>query len=77
MPIDDIYLHNNMIRIELTCIDCTPKDNFGGRHANPNITYVKDCVAIMGLKVESENLMLKIVLFRLLEEQPMVMVTAI
>jgi len=32
-----------------TCINAEPKDDFGGGHADPNLTYAKELVATMGL----------------------------
>jgi phosphoglucomutase len=34
---------------ESTCMNATPKDDFNGGHADPNLTYAKELVAIMGL----------------------------
>jgi len=34
---------------ESTCINATPKDDFNGGHADPNLTYAKELVALMGL----------------------------
>lgn len=34
---------------ESTCMNSTPKDDFGGGHADPNLTYAKELVAAMGL----------------------------
>jgi phosphoglucomutase len=34
---------------ESTCVNATPKDDFNGGHADPNLTYAKELVAIMGL----------------------------
>ncbi|CAB9504174.1 Phosphoglucomutase-like protein 5 [Seminavis robusta] len=32
-----------------SCMNADPKDDFGGGHADPNLTYAKELVAIMGL----------------------------
>ena len=32
-----------------TCMNADPKDDFNGGHADPNLTYAKELVAIMGL----------------------------
>jgi phosphoglucomutase len=34
---------------ESTCTNAVPKDDFNGEHADPNLTYAKELVAIMGL----------------------------
>jgi len=34
---------------ETVCINAVPKDDFNGGHADPNLTYAKELVAIMGL----------------------------
>jgi len=34
---------------ESTCINAVPKDDFGGGHADPNLTYAKELVHAMGL----------------------------
>lgn len=34
---------------EETCMNASPKDDFNGGHADPNLTYAKELVAIMGL----------------------------
>eukprot|EP00957_Ditylum_brightwellii_P194948 14852530-Ditylum_brightwellii.AAC.1 len=34
---------------ESTCMNTTPKDDFGGVYADQNLTYVKEFVEIMGL----------------------------
>jgi len=34
---------------ESICTNSTPKDDFGGAHADPNLTYAKELVATMGL----------------------------
>jgi phosphoglucomutase len=34
---------------ESVCMNATPKDDFNGGHADPNLTYAKELVAIMGL----------------------------
>eukprot|EP00526_Cylindrotheca_closterium_P001955 CAMPEP_0113644324 /NCGR_PEP_ID=MMETSP0017_2-20120614/23325_1 /TAXON_ID=2856 /ORGANISM="Cylindrotheca closterium" /LENGTH=1046 /DNA_ID=CAMNT_0000555923 /DNA_START=39 /DNA_END=3179 /DNA_ORIENTATION=- /assembly_acc=CAM_ASM_000147 len=31
------------------CMNCVPKDDFNGGHADPNLTYAKELVALMGL----------------------------
>jgi len=45
---------------ESTCMNSIPKDDFGGGHADPNLTYAKELVAAMGLdkkgnKIEVEG----------------------
>ncbi len=34
---------------ESVCVNAVPKDDFGGGHADPNLTYAKQLVATMGL----------------------------
>uniref|UniRef100_A0A7R9WTY5 phosphoglucomutase (alpha-D-glucose-1,6-bisphosphate-dependent) n=1 Tax=Craspedostauros australis TaxID=1486917 RepID=A0A7R9WTY5_9STRA len=34
---------------ESVCLNATPKDDFNGGHADPNLTYAKELVEIMGL----------------------------
>lgn len=34
---------------ETVCMNCVPKDDFNGSHADPNLTYAKQLVEIMGL----------------------------
>jgi phosphoglucomutase len=34
---------------ESSLLNCTPKENFGGGHPDPNLTYAKELVARMGL----------------------------
>jgi len=34
---------------ETVCLNCVPKDDFNGGHADPNLTYAKELVEIMGL----------------------------
>uniref|UniRef100_A0A7S4UYI2 phosphoglucomutase (alpha-D-glucose-1,6-bisphosphate-dependent) n=1 Tax=Ditylum brightwellii TaxID=49249 RepID=A0A7S4UYI2_9STRA len=34
---------------ESTCVNAEPKDDFGGGHADPNLTYAKELVETMGL----------------------------
>eukprot|EP00980_Cylindrotheca_fusiformis_P020148 scaffold7212_cov165-Cylindrotheca_fusiformis.AAC.8 len=34
---------------EAVCLNCTPKDDFNGGHADPNLTYAKELVKTMGL----------------------------
>ncbi|KAK2659218.1 hypothetical protein Ddye_005751 [Dipteronia dyeriana] len=34
---------------ESSLLNCTPKEDFGGGHPDPNLTYVKELVARMGL----------------------------
>lgn len=34
---------------ESCCLNATPKDDFNGGHADPNLTYAKELVALMGL----------------------------
>ncbi|KAJ4964287.1 hypothetical protein NE237_024226 [Protea cynaroides] len=33
---------------ESSLLNCTPKEDFGGRHPDPNLTYAKELVARMG-----------------------------
>lgn len=41
---------------ESSLLNCTPKEDFGGGHPDPNLTYAKELVARMGLgKSEPEN----------------------
>lgn len=39
-----------------TCMNATPKDDFGGGHADPNLTYAKQLVAMMGLNRKGEKI---------------------
>ena len=32
---------------EGTCINCEPKEDFGGHHPDPNLTYAKDLVDLL------------------------------
>ncbi|CAJ1951980.1 unnamed protein product [Cylindrotheca closterium] len=34
---------------ESVCMNCVPKDDFNGAHADPNLTYAKELVELMGL----------------------------
>jgi phosphoglucomutase len=34
---------------EKVCMNCVPKDDFNGCHADPNLTYAKELVKLMGL----------------------------
>jgi phosphoglucomutase len=34
---------------DTVCMNCVPKDDFNGCHADPNLTYAKELVALMGL----------------------------
>lgn len=34
---------------ESVCLNCVPKDDFNGGHADPNLTYAKELVELMGL----------------------------
>jgi phosphoglucomutase len=34
---------------EAVCLNCIPKDDFNGGHADPNLTYAKELVEMMGL----------------------------
>lgn len=34
---------------EKVCMNCVPKDDFNGGHADPNLTYAKELVFLMGL----------------------------
>lgn len=38
------------------CMNATPKDDFNGGHADPNLTYAKELVAIMGLNRKGEKI---------------------
>ena len=31
------------------CLNCDPKEDFGGGHPDPNLTYAKELVAALGL----------------------------
>lgn len=31
------------------CLNCDPKEDFGGGHPDPNLTYAKELVAMLGL----------------------------
>ncbi|KAL3917055.1 MAG: hypothetical protein SGILL_004892 [Bacillariaceae sp.] len=39
---------------ESVCMNATPKEDFNGGHADPNLTYAKELVAIMGLNRKGE-----------------------
>mmetsp|Transcript_4311 Transcript_4311/g.5598 ORF Transcript_4311/g.5598 Transcript_4311/m.5598 type:complete len:1075 (-) Transcript_4311:1349-4573(-) len=39
-----------------TNMNATPKDDFNGGHADPNLTYAKELVAIMGLNKKGEKI---------------------
>jgi phosphoglucomutase len=41
---------------ESVCTNAEPKEDFGGGHADPNLTYAKDLVKIMGLNREGEKI---------------------
>lgn len=41
---------------ESVCMNATPKDDFNGGHADPNLTYAKELVAIMGLNKEGNKI---------------------
>lgn len=41
---------------ESVCMNAEPKDDFGGGHADPNLTYAKELVAIMGLNKKGEKI---------------------
>ena len=41
---------------ESVCTNATPKDDFGGGHADPNLTYAKDLVKTMGLNRKGEKI---------------------
>ena len=40
---------------EDVCMNAVPKDDFAGGHADPNLTYAKELVAIMGLNRKGEK----------------------
>lgn len=37
-------------------LNCVPKDDFNGGHADPNLTYAKELVAVMGLNRKGEKI---------------------
>jgi phosphoglucomutase len=39
---------------ESVCMNATPKDDFNGGHADPNLTYASELVALMGLNRKGE-----------------------
>jgi len=41
---------------ENTCLNAIPKDDFNGEHADPNLTYAKELVAIMGLDKNGDKI---------------------
>lgn len=41
---------------ESVCMNAVPKDDFNGGHADPNLTYAKELVAIMGLNKEGNKI---------------------
>mmetsp|Transcript_16893 Transcript_16893/g.25039 ORF Transcript_16893/g.25039 Transcript_16893/m.25039 type:complete len:1061 (-) Transcript_16893:508-3690(-) len=51
-PYAKAILIDELGQAESTCMNATPKDDFGGLHADPNLTYAKELVEIMGLNRE-------------------------
>mmetsp|Transcript_24739 Transcript_24739/g.58081 ORF Transcript_24739/g.58081 Transcript_24739/m.58081 type:complete len:1057 (+) Transcript_24739:104-3274(+) len=45
---------NDLGQPEDVCMNAVPKDDFNGGHADPNLTYAKELVAIMGLNRKGE-----------------------
>lgn len=45
---------NELGQPESVCMNAVPKDDFNGCHADPNLTYAKELVAIMGLNRKGE-----------------------
>lgn len=45
---------NELGQPDEVCINAVPKDDFNGGHADPNLTYAKELVAIMGLNRKGE-----------------------
>jgi len=45
---------NELGQPEDVCMNAVPKDDFNGGHADPNLTYAKELVAIMGLNRKGE-----------------------
>ena len=41
---------------ESVCLNATPKDDFNGGHADPNLTYAKELVAIMGMSKDGSKI---------------------
>eukprot|EP00548_Thalassiothrix_antarctica_P002660 CAMPEP_0194130122 /NCGR_PEP_ID=MMETSP0152-20130528/1242_1 /TAXON_ID=1049557 /ORGANISM="Thalassiothrix antarctica, Strain L6-D1" /LENGTH=1045 /DNA_ID=CAMNT_0038824543 /DNA_START=102 /DNA_END=3239 /DNA_ORIENTATION=- len=41
---------------ESVCMNAVPKEDFGGRHADPNLTYAEELVKIMGLNKKGEQI---------------------
>ena len=41
---------------EDVCMNAVPKDDFNGGHADPNLTYAKELVALMGLNRKGEKI---------------------
>ena len=41
---------------ESSCLNAIPKDDFNGGHADPNLTYAKELVAIMGLNKKGDKI---------------------
>jgi len=41
---------------ESTCLNAIPKDDFNGGHADPNLTYAKELVDIMGLDKKGDKI---------------------
>lgn len=41
---------------ESVCLNATPKDDFNGGHADPNLTYAKELVAIMGMNKDGSKI---------------------
>ena len=48
-PYAKAVLVNELGQSASVCTNSTPKDDFGGGHADPNLTYAKELVATMGL----------------------------
>jgi len=48
-PYAKAVLVDELKQPESTCVNAVPKDDFGGGHADPNLTYAKELVATMGL----------------------------
>jgi len=55
-PSAKAVLVDELSQSESTCLNATPKDDFNGGHADPNLTYAKELVAIMGLDKKGQKI---------------------
>jgi len=47
---------DELFQPDSTCMNAVPKDDFNGGHADPNLTYAKELVEIMGLNKKGEKI---------------------